>query len=92
MFFTHLSSLGKDGLSIPWWKQILYWLFRFVFLFWGSLLTFLIPVAISITMKMTREDHQSLADYVCGVHQIDDLNQRVFRDALEVADAENKNR
>ncbi len=92
MFFAHLSYVEASGLSLPWHKHLFHWFFQFVFIFWGSILAFLLPLALSIGMSMLRKDHQNLGDYLFNIHMIDDQNQKVFRTSLEVAASEYENR
>lgn len=90
LFFAHIGRVGKDALSLTPLRMVLFWLFDFVFLFWGSIVTFLIPLAISMGMAAFRSDHQSLGEYVSGVHLVDDSEQKIFRNCYEVVEAEQK--
>lgn len=85
MKLAHLSSVGKDGFSISWQRQFVLWLFQFVFLFWGSLLAFLLPLGITLTMQITRKDRQGVDQYVVGVYPVDDQERRIFKNGIELA-------
>ena len=85
MKLAHLSSVGKNGFSISWKKQLLLWLFQFIFLFWGSILAFLLPLGITLTMQILRKDRQGVDQYVIGVYPVDDQERRIFKNAIEFA-------
>ena len=85
MKLAHLSSVGKNGFSISWKKQLLLWLFQFVLLFWGSILAFLLPLEITLTMQILRKDRQGVDQYVIGVYPVDDQERRIFKNAIEFA-------
>lgn len=85
MKLAHLSSVGKNGFSISWRRQVLLWLFQFVFLFWGSILAFLLPLGITLTMQIVRKDRQGVDQYVVGVYPVDDQERRIFKNGIEFA-------
>ncbi|MDY2913343.1 MAG: hypothetical protein SOV58_01765 [Candidatus Enteromonas sp.] len=90
LFFAHIGRVGKDGLSISAGRHLLLWLFDFAFLFLGSIAAFLIPLGISIGMTLLRQDHQSLGEYVIGVHLVDDSEQRIFVNSFEIIESHQK--
>ena len=49
-----------------------------------SLVTFLIPFIVSISMMVISKTHQSLHDYVCGTYVVSVENNKIYRDVNEI--------
>ncbi|MCF0113055.1 MAG: RDD family protein [Bacilli bacterium] len=83
MRLTRLSYVGLNGLSCPWWKVLLSYLFFVPVVVIGSLVAFLIPLGVSITLLSVRKQRQSLANYVLGIYPVSHEGRRVFLSEFE---------
>lgn len=55
-----------------------------------SLVTFLIPLIVSISMMVISKTHQSLHDYVCGTYVVSVENNKIYRDVNEILYSQKK--
>ncbi|MFA6754882.1 MAG: RDD family protein [Bacilli bacterium] len=55
-----------------------------------SLVTFLIPFIVSISMMVISKTHQSLHDYVCGTYVVSVENNKIYRDVNEILYSQKK--
>ena len=87
MLLVKIGYVDERGFSPKWWRHTLHALFRLVFILFGSLAAFLIPLAISITFLIVRKDRASLADYLFKIHMVESDSSRIYRDEKAFLDA-----
>lgn len=83
MKVCRIALVDYTGLSVRPLKFTLRFLFFFIFIVVGSMLTFLIPMAISITMMVLSKSHQSLTDYLSGTYYVSIDNRNIYKDIYE---------
>ncbi len=83
MKICRIALVDYTGLSVKPLKFSLRFLFFFVFIVIGSMITFLIPMAISITMMTLSKSHQSLTDYLSGTYYVSIENRKIYKDIYE---------
>ena len=92
MRLTNLGLVQGDGLSLRLSRFLLRFLFDFVFIFCGSVLAFLIPFAITLTIIIVRKDHRSLTDYVLATYLVSIEQGGIYKDLPEFNNIERKRR
>lgn len=90
MMLMRISMVGADGMSCSWKRYLFHFFFSFIFLFFGSIFAFLIPLAISITMVFLRADHRRVNDYVVGTYLVNSDQALIYLDAAEYRGFERK--
>ncbi len=91
MLINKTSLVGKNAFSCSKWRFLCHSLFEIVFVIFASVPSFLIPLAISITMIIVRKnDHQSLTDYVTGTYLISSKDKKVYKNVYEYLESERK--
>ena len=84
MLIMKTALVSKDAFSCKLGRFIFHALFEIIFIIIGSLLAFLIPLAISLTMIIMRKnDHQSLTDYVIGTYVVSTSQTKIYDNIYE---------
>ncbi len=91
MLLLKTALVGKNGFSCSLPRFVFHALFEIIFIIIGSVVAFLIPLAISVTMIILRKiDHQSLTDYVAGTYVVSISENRVYQNVYEYLEGEHK--
>ncbi len=91
MLLLKTALVGRDGFSCSLSRFILHALFEIIFIIIGSVVAFLIPLAISVTMIILRKvNHQSLTDYVIGTYVVSISENKLYQNVYEYLEGEHK--
>lgn len=84
MILNKLILVDSSGFTISYKRYLLRFLFELFIIFLGSFAALFIPLAISFSFIVVREDNQSLTDYVCGTYMVkkEDTNYRTRKDYI----------
>ena len=83
MKLSRIGLVDSKGLSPKISRSILYCLFRVIFIYIGSIVAFLVPLAISIGFFLIRKNNQTLEEYLFGLYQVDTKNERIYSSIFE---------
>lgn len=83
MKMTSIALVDVRGLSVTLKRFTLRYLFFFFIVLTLSLVSFLIPILISITMSFISKSGQSLTDYVLNTYKVDSSTNSIYLDEIE---------
>lgn len=78
MLIYHIAFVGPDYYSITTKKRIFKFLISYFAEFILSIFTFCIPLIISGSMMLFGKNHQTFAEYMLGINEVDDENSKVY--------------
>lgn len=83
MKMTSIALVDVRGLSVTFKRFTLRYLFFFFVILSLSLVSFLIPILVSITMSFVSKSGQSLTDYVLNTYKVDSSTNSIYLDEIE---------
>lgn len=75
-----VGYLGADALNPSWKRWVCYCLFLYGIVYLLSLVSFLIPVIVSVSMVFLSKRRQNLAEYVTNIYLVDIRSQEIYLD------------
>ncbi|MBQ2494375.1 MAG: RDD family protein [Bacilli bacterium] len=75
-----VGYLGADALNPSWKRYACYCLFLYGVIYLGSVVSFLIPLIVSVSMAFLSKRRQNLAEYVTNIYLVDNRSQEIYLD------------
>ena len=75
-----VGYLGADALNPSWKRYACYCLFLYGDIYLGSVVSFLIPIIVSVSMAFLSQRRQDLAEYVTNIYLVDNRSQEIYLD------------
>lgn len=90
MLIYHVSFIGLNCYSLTFKKRIKKFLITYFLEFILSIFTFCIPLIISSSMMFFNKNHQTFAEYMVGINEVDDENALIYKNKEELINEELK--
>lgn len=88
----HLGLVDQRVLSVTWKRYLVRWLIMFFVEIVLSVMTLCVPLLVSITMMVFTKRKQNFHDYMLGIDELDDENQKIYKNLGEFGEKPSKSK